>query len=523
MASEIDELKESFKEEASELLAELEASLLELEERPDDADLVNRVFRAMHTIKGSAAMLGFDDISSFAHEVETFFDLVRSGKISVTKELINLTLSARDQVRLMFEASDDSDSIVEARSNEIIDSLKKLLSDNDDTAEPVRDTHTPSSDTSTEESTFRISFQPPLYIYKKGIDPISLLSELRKLGHCNIIAKTEAIPDLENFNPEVCYIYWNVILTTKRGINEIKEVFIFIEDDCELKIDVIGEGDDKKIGEILVERGDLKPEDIQKVLGSQKRIGEMLVEAGAVDSQKVESALVEQQHVREKREEQKKAESISSIRVPSHRLDSLVDLVGELVTVQARLSQNTSKQNEPELLVISEEVERLTGELRDKTMSIRMLPIRTIFSKFRRLVRDLSKELGKEIEMTTEGEKTELDKTMIEQLNDPMIHLILNSIDHGIEPPEVREASKKPRKGTVHLSAVHSGSEVLIKIKDDGKGLDREAIKSKAVEKGLIALDAELPEKELLALIFALAFLPQRRLQVHLDAGWEWM
>src|SRR5208282_958297 len=261
----------------------------------------------------------------------------------------------------------------------------------------------------------------------------------------------------------------------------------------------------KKLGEILIERGDLKPEDLEK-LPMPKLIGEKLIDAGLVQAQEVRSALVEQQHRKELQEKLQKTEINASIRVASGKLDNLVNLVGELVTVQARLTQTAAGRRDPVLLSIAEEVERLTDELRDNTMNIRMLPIGTTFSKFKRLVRDLSKELGKEIDLVTEGAETELDKTVIEKLNDPLVHLIRNSIDHGIEPPDSRKAVGKSGKGTIHLSAMHSGAHVLIQIRDDGAGLDKDAIRAKAVEKGLISSDAELPEKEIFALVLAPGF-----------------
>ena len=312
---------------------------------------------------------------------------------------------------------------------------------------------------------------------------------------------------------EVCYTYWDIILTTDKGTNAIKDVFIFVEDDCKLVIEVIDdkqrigeEISNRKIGDILIERGFVTKEDLDKVLRQQKRIGQMLVESNMVDPRQIEAALAEQQHIKEikqKDRQKEQADTASSIRVASDKLDSLVNLVGEMVTVQARLSQLSVYKNDPDLLSIAEEVERLTGELRDQTMSIRMLPIGTTFSKFKRLVRDLSKELGKEIELTTEGAETELDKTVIEKLNDPMVHLIRNCIDHGIETPEVRSNIGKPAQGMLHLSARHSGAYVLIEIVDDGAGLDAEVIRAKAVEKGMIAPDAELTEKEIYSLILA--------------------
>jgi two-component system chemotaxis sensor kinase CheA len=500
----VDKLRETFKDEAYELLTELEAGLLELEKNPDDMEQIGRVFRAMHTIKGSGATCEFHTISSFTHELETAFDKVRKGKMSASKELISLTLMARDYIQSLFDAFYKGGAVEEAQGVAITAALKKLMPG------PVGKAASAATKTArATEVTYRIRFRPSKDIFSSGTDPVLLLRELNRLGPCRIVAQTEAIPFLEDYRAEACYTFWDAILTTNRGVNAIKDIFIFVKDESELSIDVIDDevapDDDaahKRLGEILLERGDLSPEELKKALQSKKKVGEVLVETGVVSCEKVESALAEQQHVREMRERRHGADSVSSIRVATDRLDMLVNLVGELVTVQARLSQTALTHGIPQFLSLAEEVERLTVALRDNTMSIRMLPIGTTFSKFTRVVRDLSAELGKEIELTTAGADTELDKTVIERLSDPLVHLIRNSIGHGIEAPEVRAAAGKPRCGTIHLSAVHSGAHVLIQIKDDGAGLDVEAVRAKAVEKGLIPPDGQLSDKELFQLIF---------------------
>jgi two-component system, chemotaxis family, sensor kinase CheA len=511
----IDVHRQAFKEEAYELLSELESSLLELEERPDDSDLIGRVFRAMHTIKGSGSMFGFDDIAHFTHEVETIFDMVRNGKLQVTKTLVNLTLSARDQIKSMLDNADGGGGADLAESGRIIAGLRALASSEGPVAAPAGPgaEAKPKAAGTDARITYRVRFQPNPEIFACGSNPLNLLAELRDLGPCNVVAQTGALPALEDMDPELCYILWDVVLTTDQGLNAIRDVFIFVEDDCVLHIDKIAEYDEEsgrenhqKLGEIMRDRGDISAEEMAAVLAKQQKFGELAIANGLVTEDKVESALVEQRHVQAVRQEKQNADAGNSIRVPAERLDVLVNLVGELVTVQARLSQTAAGRADAELVAIAEEVERLTGELRDSALNIRMLPIGSTFSKFKRLVRDLSGELGKEIEMTTDGAETELDKTVIERLNDPLVHLIRNSIDHGVELPEVRVAAGKPRFGTVHLSAVHSGDSVLITIKDDGAGLDKEAIRAKAVERGLISATAELPEKELFALIFAAGF-----------------
>ena len=511
----IDSHRQAFKEEAYELLSELETSLLALEETPDDMETISRVFRAMHTIKGSGAMFGFEDIATFTHEVETVFDLVRNEKLAVTKDLIDLTLAARDQIKGMLDASDSGAPLDDAVAASIVMQLKKLIPRSEPGVSAVsggKAEPSPAAAALQQAATYRITFKPAPEIFMTGNNPINLLTELTQLGPSHIVAQTGSIPPVSDLQPELCYVFWEIILTTNRGKDAIEDVFIFVNDDCDLSIEVIddcehdSETDYKKLGEIMVEKGEITREAMDKVLSMQKRFGELAVATGLVTPEDVQSALVEQQHVKQVRQERQSQESTTSIRVPADKLDILVNLVGELVTVQARLSQTALSYKDAHLVSIAEEVERLSADLRDNALNIRMLPIGTTFSKFKRLVRDLSVELGKEIEMTTEGAETELDKTVIERLNDPLVHLIRNSIDHGIESPEERMAAGKPRRGTVHLSAVHSGDSVVISIIDDGAGLDREAIRAKAVERGLIQPNAELSDKEIFSQIFSPGF-----------------
>ena len=508
-----------YREEAGELLAELEISLLDLEETPADDELINRVFRAMHTIKGSGAMFGFDEIAAFTHEVETVFDMVRNGKMTVTKRLLDLTLKSRDHISSLLTAS-AGEEVDRSAGDEIIAGLRQLVPQ----AEVA---HSKSAglpiglpplleEELANECTWRIRFRPSPTILMRGANPISLINELRDLGTAHVVAQLDEIPLLDDLVAENCHIYWDIILTGTCGEDAIKDVFIFVEDDCDIKIELIDSSGQidrdqgyKKLGYILVERGDLSLVEMQKVLMLQKRFGELLVEQGVVSPEKVQSALVEQQHVKNVRQERAAAqpqEAAASIRVPAERLDQLINLVGEMVTVQAHLTQVSLARGDATYIAISEEVERLTNELRDTALNIRMLPIGSTFSKFKRLVRDLSQELGKEIEMETFGADTELDKTVIEKLNDPLVHIIRNSIDHGIEMPAARRAAGKPSAGKVHLGAEHSGDSVLITIRDDGAGLDRDAIRAKAIERGLLSAAAEISDKEIYAQIFAPGF-----------------
>jgi two-component system, chemotaxis family, sensor kinase CheA len=503
-------MEATFREEAGELLVDLENGLLELEAAPEDTDCIDRVFRAMHTIKGSGSMFGFEAVAAFAHEVETVFDLVRNGELKVTKELIDRTLEARDHIRAMLDSPEEADKSAERR---IITSMRALAPGTG--GEEADSSSRPTSNDSPEGSMcYRIRFGPHKDIFLQGTDPLTLLHELEELGECVVVADTAAIPELDQIAPESCYTSWDIILTSSCGINAVRDVFIFVEDESDLRIEVLDEETDpalfsesKKLGEILIEKGDLDPDALEHVLTQKKLLGRMLVDAGVVDTPKVQSALAEQKQVRAVREKRLLEQSSSSIRVGSEKLDKLVDLVGELVTAQARLSQTASREeSDADLAGIAEDVERLTAELRDNAMSLRMVPIGTTFARFNRLVRDLSHQLGKQIELTTDGAETELDKTVIEQLNDPLVHLIRNSIDHGIESDEERRAAGKPAEANINLSASHAGSDVLVKVSDDGKGLDAELIRAKAIERGLILADEELTEQEVFRLIFSPGF-----------------
>jgi len=518
MSDDFDQIREAFRLEASEILTALEASLLELEKDPDNMDAVSAIFRAFHTLKGSGGMCGFDDISAFTHHIETVYDLVRNWKIEANKALIDLTLSACDHLRDMMNADEVGRKAVENRTADILAMFNKFIPEERKAPKLLKQAGLAEDIFGGEEAqekkiVYRIRFKPSRDIFLSGTNPLLLLKELRAMGDCRVIAHTDGIPALDVLDAEACYTCWDIILTTAKGMNVIQDVFIFVQDDSEVTIEIIDDGetelaseDYRKLGEILIEKKDIKKEDLEQILRERKRLGELLVEEGLVPELSIQAALTEQEQVKQVREDRQKIEAMMNIRVASRKLDKLINLVGELVTLQARLSQTASKREDPELSLISEEVDRLVEELRDTTMNMRMLPMGTTFGKFKRLVRDLAAELGKEAELFTEGAETELDKTVIEKLNDPLIHIIRNSLDHGIELPDLRRQQGKPRKGSIRLSATHSGAYVVIQVQDDGAGLDRDAIYAKALQKELITPDQELSEREICNLILAPGF-----------------
>ncbi len=522
MSTEPEDFKATFVEEAKEILEELEESLMDLEKEKDDLDQVNSVFRNLHTLKGSGSMFGFDELSSFAHQVENIFHHVRKGKLAITQDLIDLSLIAVDHFKLFFIPGQmDEEAIQEGER--ILKAITEFSPDSP--GSPAQEESPPDGPAQMESSeqrkssstnTYRIRFSPHPEILAGGIDLVQLLDELNDLGNRQQVAYLDNVPPLEELQEEHCYVSWDILLTTSLNTNVIQDVFIFVEDESDITIDTIDTIDEsppddagaqyKKLGHILVERGDLSLEDMVEVATTQKKFGEILVEKGLVESKKVESALLEQKVVRQMRAQKLQVETTSSIRVSSEKLDSMVDLVGELVILKSHLHQLSSSIDNRELKRISQTANRLIWELRDKSMAIRMAPIETCFTKLKRLVRDLSLDLGKEIQFFTGGGETELDKTIIDRLNDPLVHILRNCIDHGIESPENREKAGKNRVGNIHLSASHSGAHVLIVIKDDGKGIDVEAVRERALQNGLIKPEDQLSEKESLAFIFEPGF-----------------
>jgi two-component system chemotaxis sensor kinase CheA len=463
----IDKHKQAFQEEARELLVELESALLELDQKRDDREVVGRAFRALHTIKGSGAMFGFDDIAGFAHNLEAVFDRLRNGHLAATADLVSLTLAAGDHMKTMLDEAAGHGAVDRARSAGILGELRQLTGLPEPQPGIAPTSHVgDGAGTSGLAHQWRIRFRPGPTVLLNGTNPLLLLRELRGLGQLRISLDTAAIPPLSEIEPDRCYLAWEMLLTTTAALEAIRDVFIFIEDDCELAVERVLD--------------QAAPTPTPAILAPPQSVPDGRSAAGR--------------------------ETASSIRVSTDKLDQLVNLVGELVTVQARLSELAGRRDNADILEVSEAVDRLTAALRENSMSIRMLPLKATFARFHRLVHDLAIELHKEVELTVEGADTELDKTVIDQLSDPLVHLIRNSMDHGIETPEARRAAGKRSTGTIHLSARHSGANVLIQVSDDGRGVDTEAVRARAIEQGLIDRGAQLSEGEICSLIMAPGF-----------------
>jgi two-component system chemotaxis sensor kinase CheA len=490
MTSKSDQFKQAFREEGREVLVDLESALLELNDNRGDMELVGRVFRALHTMKGSGAMFGFENLATFTHNLETAFDEVRNGRLPISSELIDLTLAALDQIRAMLEEGMAEAPVSDpAACAEILAKVRHLtgkpekLPVKEKTAPPQAGieigTGTVSGAAMGQVREWAIHFAPGPEFMLNGANPLLLLHELKQMGGLAVKASMAAVPPLSELDPERCYISWEMVLATVAERAAIRDVFIFVEDSCELSIE--------PVASIAEESAEAVP-------------------AASSTADLTAKALDDKREKRGGRRDYDKADNASSLRVPAAKLDQFVDLVGELVTVQARLSEIAARSDDAEIAAVSEEVERLTASLRDNSMNIRMMPIRATFEKFRRLVHDLARDLGKNVELTIEGADTELDKTVIDQLSDPLMHLIRNSMDHGIEPPAARAELGKPVTATIHLAARHSGASVLITVSDDGGGINAEAVRNRAIERGMVAAGAELTEAEIFALLFQPGF-----------------
>lgn len=466
---------DAFVQEANEILAALENAILALEDGAEPA-LVDEIFRGLHTVKGSGGMFGYTCLSRFTHHFETAFEMVRSGRLGVDRSLINLCLSARDVMCDFIALGGDSpaseDLLVSDRVTDMVDSLAALTGAAPGPA-AARAVTAPTPKENGVTRQYVIRFRPDANALRNGMRPDLLVAELAELGPVAVRYDASAVPTLSDLDAAEAVLGWEITLHTDKPRSAIDDVFIFA-DDADLVVTEQAEIADQSppVGEAApaTPRGELAPTRPKDPGGPRKE------------------------------------PKSDSIRVASSRLDDMMDSLGELVIAQARLDAVAQRLGDSTLDGVVEEVARLVIGLRDATLSIRMLPIENVFGKFKRVVRDLAAELGKEVQLVTEGAETEMDKNVIDRIGDPLVHMIRNSVDHGLETGDEREAAGKRRMGTVRLSARQEGGEILISIEDNGRGLNSEAIRRRAVERGLVSDDTPLSEREINDLIFAPGF-----------------
>ncbi len=501
-----------FVEESRELLAAFENDLLECEKDLHNAEIINRIFRSAHTLKGSAGMVDFPLLAEFTHEIENILARMRSGELKISKKLVSSLLSAADILkRLIEQPPGETPKALEEETRQAAEALRRYHGV--ETAAPETRPSKGAADKETQEERYVsiiMKFRPD--IYASGVDPLLLLREVREAGEIiRVRCEIDAIPPLDRIQPDICYLAWELVLKTAKPLSAIEDIFIFVREDNTIVVeDVTGrfrEGVDlgyaeKKLGEILAEEGIVAPQEIEEVFKDQKRAGEMLVEKKKIPSHVLDEVLRRQQRSKE-------LTKTSTLRVDTGKLDKLVNLVGEMVIGVARMTQIVQSgplSHNRDINDTLDRLERISHDVQEQVMRVRMIPIEATFRRFQRIVRDIAADLDKKISLYMSGTETELDKTVIEMIDDPLLHLVRNAADHGIEPPDERIKAGKPPEGSIWLRAYQQEGKIVVEVEDDGRGLDRERIVKKAVQTGIVPKGTDLTEHEAYNLLFAPGF-----------------
>jgi len=524
----IDSALQTFFAEAEELLTSMESALLRMDDGEKTPDIINEVFRAAHTIKGSAGLFGLDEIVAFTHKVENVLDLARDEKIEMSSDLLSILLPCRDHIaRLVDNAVHESASDAEciAQGEALIDSLSPWLGAS---AKPAAAAPIPVTSSSmdkavaTERDLWHISVRLGPDLLRNGMDPVSIIRFLGTMGKItHITTLTDHLPELAEFDPEQLYLGFEITLESSATQTEIENAFMFVRDESEIQIipprsnisayiDLIKSLPENthRLGEILVKSHVISFKDLEQALATQKAqavaqeqiplLGQILITDQDVAPELVNAALDKQK----KNQERRSGPENRFIRVDAERLDKLINLIGELVVNRQRVDLLASKLGNTNLTEAITSMGNFTEQIRDAALTLRMVPMAETFQKFKRVVRDTAKELGKEIELEIEGAETELDRSMVEKLNDPLMHIVRNAMDHGIESVAVRQSRNKPSAGTISLKARHDAGNIVLDISDDGGGLDLERIRKKAISNGVIEEGVHLSRHELYQLIF---------------------
>ena len=511
-------IKQTYFQECDELLASLEEGLLALEAGEGDSDTINAVFRAVHSVKGGAGAFGFEAMVEFAHVFETTLDLMRSGKLDPDPDVLKIMLRASDVLVDHVQAAKGEGSVDEARAHAMADELAALTS----SEPPARKAQAAAADDGSaakddwgfapvqfdfgaaEEAPatgWRLVMRPTKAMYAKGHDALLFLRELSRLGEIEVALDATALPELASLDPESAYLNWTVSLPADVSEQAIRDVFDFVGDDCPIELSMATSARDLS-------------SDVGALLDSVRSTPEEVA--------RLEGRVDPPQEVRRDKEEKEEraADKGSSkavaggaggatIRVDLERVDRMIDLVGELVINQAMLAQRVAESGAVRSSTIAmglDELEQLTREIQDSVMAIRAQPVKSVFQRMPRLVREIADTTGKRVRLVMEGEGTEVDKTVIERLSDPITHMLRNAIDHGLETPAERSAAGKPEEGAVRLAALHRSGRIVIEVSDDGKGINRPKVREIAINKGLIAVDAPLTDDEVDNLIFLPGF-----------------
>ncbi|MAL99365.1 MAG: chemotaxis protein CheA [Alteromonadaceae bacterium] len=518
----LDAAFETFLDESRTMLEDMERYLLELENDASDDEKLNALFRCVHTIKGSAGLFALDHVVEFTHVVEDVLDRLRAGALQLDGELAALLLKCRDHIAALIEIDADSVTKELKAAGEF---LLLLLSDYQEATKTKQADAAEASGESASSGTWHVSVRFGQDVMRNGMDPLGFIRYLATLGELiNVGLVTEGFPEADEFDPESCYLGVEITLRADTTQAALEEVFEFVREDCELRILPPGSPvsafmdlihalpeSDARLGEILVESGVLTQAELEQGLalqqecdepGSEKcRLGNVLVEGGNVEPEVVNAALAKQKTSR-----QAQARTSQFLRVQADKLDSLINLVGELVIASAAAGLSAQRGGDLATQEAMVAVKSLVEGIRDSSLELRMVPIGETFQRFQRVVRDVSQELGKDVRLDISGADTELDKTVVEKIADPLTHLVRNAMDHGIESAERRAAAGKPAQGRVHLNAYHEAGSIVIEVSDDGAGLSKDKLVAKALERGVIQSAEGLSEQDIFQLIFEPGF-----------------
>lgn len=529
----MDNARDALVQEARELLAAMEMALMQIEAEGASSEAINAIFRAAHTIKGSAGLFAFERIVSFTHVAESVLDKVRNGSLPLDTNLLSLLLECGDYIGELVEAiaarreEEEPDPVKRGRLELSLNALLGVTA----AAHPAVHAKGAAADTaqievddgsavSSDNWHLSLRFSPD--VLRNGMDPLSFLRYLGTIGRIvHIVTLPDALPDARVMDPEACYLGFEVDFASDADRQTIEGVFEFVREDSEIRIlpphgkiaEYIGliqslAEPAGRLGEILVKGGALTPSELDNVLAQQaaepvpaKPLGTLLVEQDKVPQAVVAAALTKQKQGEEKRTQEQKF-----IKVEVSKLDALIDLVGELVIAGAAANLVAHREKHARFEEATQSISSLVEQIRDAALTLRMVPIGEVFQRFPRVVRDISRELGKEIQLLVTGADTELDKSMVEKLSDPLMHIVRNAMDHGIESKEARVMAGKAVEGTLRLNAYHESGSIVIEVSDDGRGLDRDRILAKAIERGLVSAEQPLSDGEIYRLIFEPGF-----------------
>lgn len=497
---------EKFKEEVREYCEKLEAGLLVLEQDPGNHQVIDEIFRIMHSMKGSGGMFGFDLISYVTHDMESLFEIFRTGERQIDSEVIGFTLRSIDGIQnlMVLEPTEEHRLLAEKMKVETQQQLVRLKGEDINTPTDTNSVPELKGMSGTTQNTYFISFIPYPNIFKNGTNPLYLVDELNALGECNVQISFDQLPELQYIEPDCCYVSWNLFIATEETVDTLNDVFIFVAEHAEILIEKVSNGNvlhrDKLLADFLN----------AKFNGEAWNIADY-------DSQEVKTSKVVDETVAEPVVELKSAAglpgnapfgitTVDSVRVDSQKIDQYMNLVSELITTQSRLEEISSNLKNAELELVTESFTKLSRQLRENAFDMSLVPLQSIAIRFNRLIHDLSKSLDKEVVLVTEGLETELDKNIIEKLVEPLLHIIRNSLDHGIESREERLSRGKNPAGTISIKASTLGSYALIEIEDDGAGLDAVQIREKAIASGLLTAQLKLTDEDVFQLIFEPGF-----------------